>query len=141
MMVVSLNIHFDRRPLATVYNNTSYLAKLKRDSSAIDPMRLPPGHTIEIQSLDFFGLCIAAEGVLWCYHPIPIVAIGPPPDLVSERGFFNRTPMFRVQLENDGGIFVVAEDGAFPATTYPPQPDGFPLVPEPTTPRASQPTG
>jgi len=140
-MVVSLNIHLDMRPLATMYNNTPYMTTLKIDSSATDAIRLPPGHKIEMRSLDFFDLCITAESVLWCYQPIPIVAIGPPPNLVSERGFFKRTPIFRVQLEDDGRIFVVAEGQSFPATTYPPQPDGFPLVPEPPRQRASQPTG
>jgi hypothetical protein len=122
-----------------MYNNTRYVVMI--DSIATDPIRVPPGHKIEMRSLDFFDLCITAESVFWCYHPIPIVAIGPPPNLVSERGFFKRTPTFRVQLEDDGRIFVVAGDQSFPATIYPPQPDGFPLVPEPPKPRASQPTG
>jgi hypothetical protein len=111
-----------RAPYLVVYNRTDVPLTIRRTPPYESDVTILPGDTARVRFPDAMRLEVAAGAATWRY------AVAFPPREMARWSTLS-TPEFRVQVEPDGRVYVLAPDAMPPVRELPPQPPGFPLVP------------
>ena len=106
-----------------LYNNIGQdikIIRLKTDGS-ITEQKVKARSTVKLK-WGFSTYRIVGEDTIWDYD-----LVKPDVDFVFDAGFDR---LFKVQLEKGGHIYILQPDQSFPASKFPKQPEGFPLLPK-----------
>ena len=112
-----------RAPYLLVCNRTDVLLTIRRTPPYEADFTIAPGAIARLRFPDSMRLEVAAGMATWRY------AVAFPPRELA-RWTTLGTPEFRLQVEPDGRVYVLPPDATPPVRELPPQPPGFPLVPE-----------
>lgn len=108
-----------------LYNNTGQdlkVIRIKTDGSKTE-RKLKARSTIKLGGWVFSTYQIITKDTTWNYEPEIT-----DPGFVADTVFLER--IFKAQLEKDGRIYILQPKQSFPASEFPEQPEGFPLLPK-----------
>ena len=107
-----------------LYNNTGQNLKViqQKIEGTKSERKLKAHSTIRLGGWVWHTYQVVTKDTIWNYNPIR-----PDYDFFAYGGF---DQIFKAQLEKDGRIYILRPDQSFPASEFPKQPEGFPLLPK-----------